>query len=358
MTSQSGSRKLFVFLRARRAGEIVAKSDLLETTEWKESTLKTYISKNVLSSLVAPLDSGDFRILRDGDALTQEDVDASLTQVRRSEFILVKGDRLAGDEGLYELAQELGQGAVGHVWRAFDVLNDHTPVAVKIMLPRQDLLDPSRLANVARRFSREARNGISLNHPAVVQYRDQGLFQRHPFIVMALADGSVADLVKRRGRMPVEDTLVIIRACLNGLEYLHSAGHVHRDIKPHNILRFGDGYKLGDLGIVKWSDINPAITTAGTVTRASIQLGSWYYMAPEQRQSPHDAAPASDIYSLGVTWIEMLTGDVPDPIAVGARQYGVPSDNEAVNAAITKMLDFHPENRPSLHELQSTFRLS
>src|SRR5439155_16357878 len=116
----------------------------------------------------------------------------------------------------------------------------------------------------------------------------------------------------------------IVEFCLDGLEYLHAKESTHRDVKPANLLEFSGVVKLGDLGIVKWSDYDPAFTKGGTTTRHSVQLGSWCYIAPEQQESPHEAVPASDIYSLAVTWIEMLVGTLPSPQAIGAAAYKLP----------------------------------
>jgi serine/threonine protein kinase len=122
-------------------------------------------------------------------------------------------------------------------------------------------------------------------------------------------------------------------------------------VKPHNILRFGDQCVLGDLGIVRWSDMNPAFTSAGTITRASVQLGSWYYMAPEQRIAPHEATAASDIYALGISWYEMLSGKTPDPAAVGAQAFADPCSDSETNALIRQMLEFDQSKRPTVADL-------
>jgi serine/threonine protein kinase len=147
------------------------------------------------------------------------------------------------------------------------------------------------------------------------------------------------------------ESLHVVESAARGLQFLHGAGCVHRDIKPDNILYFGDRIALGDLGIVKWSDLNPAFTSAGTITKAAVQLGSWFYMAHEQRQKPHEAVAHSDIYSLGVSWYEMLTGTTPDPGAVGAEAFDDPTANIDVTALIRRMLRFKPQDRPDAAEI-------
>ena len=124
------------------------------------------------------------------------------------------------------------------------------------------------------------------------------------------------------------------------------------DVKPDNILACNEGFKLADLGIVKWSDFDPRFTTGGTLTKESMQLGSWFYMAPEQQQSPHEAVPASDVYALGVTWIEMLTGKLPSPQAVGAGQYPRPCDDDEVCSLLRRMVAYSPGDRPTVTEIR------
>ena len=97
--------------------------------------------------------------------------------------------------------------------------------------------------------------------------------------------------------------------------------------------------------------MNPAFTSAGTITKASVQLGSWYYMAHEQRVVPHEATAASDIYALGISWYEMLTGDTPDPFVVGAKAFGDPSSDSKTNALIRQMLEFEQRKRPTAADI-------
>ena len=104
---------------------------------------------------------------------------------------------------------------------------------------------------------------------------------------------------------------------------------------------------------MKWSDLNPAFTSAATITRASIQLGSWYYMAPEQQADPHDAIPSSDVYALGVTWYELLTSNTPSPAAFAAGAAEPPSKESKLNEFIASMTAYAPNDRPSLEEISS-----
>jgi serine/threonine protein kinase len=337
------------FLSSKRAGDVVGEDEILTATAWKPSTLSTHHRKHVLDPFLTQEDKGSFRVLRDGHLLTNEEISRAFTQNRPGQLALTKGMVVTGERGSYELMSLMGMGAAAHVWRCKNVASGKL-FAAKVVNPRLDLLDPANLEVLHERFSREARNGIRLAHPNIVTYRDYGEVDAHPFLIMDLATMSLADLLKK-GPLPLSKTVDIVHSCLRGLEHLHDAGCVHRDIKPPNVLIFGSRFAVGDLGIVRWSDMNPAFTSAGTLTRASVHLGSWYYMAPEQRTSPHDALPASDIYALGVSWYEMLTGITPDPAGVAARQFKPAAANTAASALIEKMLSFAPSDRPTTKQL-------
>lgn len=132
---------------------------------------------------------GQNRQLRDGNSLSRGDVTASFTQMRPGVLVLTKGTSLTGRQGRYTLVDEIGRGAVAHVWSAPSQIDKLC--AVKVMMPRQDLLDPKVLNNVGQRFSRESRNGMELRHDHVVTYRDVGVIKSVPFLVMDRADDSL-----------------------------------------------------------------------------------------------------------------------------------------------------------------------
>ena len=168
---------------------------------------------------------------------------------------------------------------------------------------------------------------------------------------MSLADCSVGQLLKERS-LSFGEALKVMRHCVDGLSYLHSEECIHRDIKPDNILKIDSRFLLGDFGIVRWPEWNPSFVSAGTITRNSVQLGSWYYMASEQRAAPHKAENASDVYSLGISWYEMLTRQKPDPAAAAAGIISPIPDNEAATNLIRRMLAFDPAQRPTVSELK------
>ena len=211
-----------------------------------------------------------------------------------------RGDILAGKNDTYSLVKQLGEGAVGHVWSATS--KSLGPIAVKILNPRPDLLDTANFPNVKKRFQREASNGSKLSHPSLIHILDQGDYRNAPFIVMEIAERSVDAILKAVGAFALDDAFPIIRACVDSLAYIHASHLIHRDVKPANVLKCDRGYVLADFGIIKWTDFNPAFTSAATITARSVQLGSWNYMAPEQQADPHEAVPESDVYALGVSW--------------------------------------------------------
>jgi serine/threonine protein kinase len=341
--------RFFEYLSVRRAGEVVTEAELLAATGWKPATLETHRTKHKLDPFLTQLGAGRYRVVLDGATLSKGALADAFSQVSPEALVLTQDLELETERASYSLVRFLGNGAVAHVWEALDP-GSRTAVAIKIMLPRLDLLDPTKLHNVRERFRKEARNGMNLDCPSIVRYRDVGEISGQPFIVMDLADESVAAMLTR-GPLSLARSLEVIQPCLSGLDYLHGKGCVHRDIKPANVLRYGDTFVLGDLGIVQWSDMNPEFTSAGTTTASSIQLGSWYYMAPEQRRSAHHSTSSSDIYALGVTWYELLTGRTLDPAEVAAKDYPPPTDHPAVSQAIREMLEFRPAARPSIADL-------
>lgn len=344
-------------LQHKKEGDIVTAVELMEATEWSPVTLKTHINKNALAPFLTPMNGvkniqqTTFRVRRDGALITKEDVDSAITQIRPTTLNLSPGLLLKAKDADYELVAELGRGAVGQVWKCERIL-DHKNFATKVIDPRADLLNPSTLRDVLHRFEREAKNGPTLSHQNVVVHMDNGRYQDHAFLVMELADESLATQIETAPRT-VDESRVAIACCAAGLKYLHEMKCVHRDVKPHNILRIGSRYVLGDLGIVRWSDMNPAFTSAGTITKASIQLGSWYYMAHEQREAPHEATAASDVYALGISWYEMLTGKTPDVQTVAAKAFPDPCSDSATNALIRQMVEYEQSKRPAVDTILS-----
>jgi serine/threonine-protein kinase len=342
-------KQLFDYLCGKHAGDMVTEQEILIKTGWALTTLNTYRSKNYIDPFLAHNGGGQYRVLQNGNEISEQDVVRAFTQVKHGIFTPMAGMKLEGACGVYELKAKLGNGAVAHVWRCVTKATSAL-MAAKVMNPNQDLLNPKVIGNVRQRFMREAKHGKQLSHPNLIKYRDYGEVEGQPFIIMDLAERSLADILMN-SPLTLTDSLEVLRSCLLGLQYLHGLNCEHRDVKPANILQLGSQFVLGDLGIVSWSDMNPAFTSAATITRDSLQLGSWYYMSPEQRRQPHQVTPASDIYAMGVSWYEMLTQVTPDPADVAAQYFPPATTDSKANELIKRMMSFKPTDRPSVSEL-------
>jgi len=201
--------------------------------------------------------------------------------------------------GRYEIKSELGRGGMSTVYLAYDPNVDRT-VAVKL-LPREFLHHKEFRA----RFNREARIIAALEHSAIVPIYDFGEAEGQPYFVMRhMSGGSLADTLDK-GPITVEEAAKIIERIGSALQYAHSNGVIHRDLKPGNILfdQFGTAY-LADFGIARLEE------TGATLT-GSVFMGTPAYMSPEQVQAVHDIDGRADIYALGVILYEMLTGIKP-----------------------------------------------
>lgn len=199
----------------------------------------------------------------------------------------------------YELGEPLGTGGMSSVVAGHDQVLDR-PVAIK-------LLGQYQQPDARARLLREARAAARLHHPNVVAVYDTGEHDGRPFIVMELVRGrTLADEVRARGQLEIEEAVGIALAILDGLAVAHAAGIVHRDVKPGNVLLPDTGgAKLSDFGIAKaLEDATAGLTAAGTV------LGTPNYLAPELI-SGGTASAASDVYSVGCVLFELLTGRPP-----------------------------------------------
>ncbi|HUS15580.1 MAG TPA: PASTA domain-containing protein [Chloroflexia bacterium] len=210
-------------------------------------------------------------------------------------------DRMAGRvlNGRYELQSVLGGGGMALVYRALDrVLNRN--VAVKV-LREQYASDPT----FQQRFTREAQAAGALSHPNIVSVYDVGKDGDLPYIVMEYVPGlTLRDLIDREGVLAVDQAVEIAAGILAGLEYAHRNGLIHRDIKPGNVLITPQGtVKVVDFGIAKGAT-DLSLTAAGTA------LGTAAYFSPEQARG-EPSRVQSDLYSVGATLYEMLTGRPP-----------------------------------------------
>src|SRR5580658_4404388 len=205
----------------------------------------------------------------------------------------------------FRLIRQLGQGGMGSVWLATHLALD-IPCAVKFIEG-----EIAQLPEAQARFEREAKAAAQLRSPHVVQILDHGVWQGTPYIAMELLDGE--DLGKRlakMGRMPPGDVIRIITQVCRALGKAHSAGVVHRDLKPDNIYLVPDD----DREIAKVLDFGIAKTTGGldgSNTKTGAMLGTPYYMSPEQAQGTRAVDARSDLWSLAVIAFQALTGRLP-----------------------------------------------
>src|SRR5215216_6766715 len=199
----------------------------------------------------------------------------------------------------YELEQKIGEGGMARVYRGRD-LRLNRQVAIKVLHSHY-----ASDTNFLQRFHHEAQAAANLRHPNIVDVYDVGQDGDTHYIVMEYVAGSdLKALLMRSGALPIEQAVYVSECAANGLDAAHRVGLVHRDIKPQNIIVGPGGQvKITDFGIAK-----SALSTA--MTETGVTFGTADYISPEQARG-QPATPRSDIYSLGVTLYEMLTGRLP-----------------------------------------------
>jgi serine/threonine protein kinase len=233
----------------------------------------------------------------------------------------------------YQLQQVLGAGGMAKVYLARDLMLER-PVAIKVL--KQDL---STNPAFRKRFQQEARAAANLSHPNIVTVHDFGFHHGRLYIVMEYVPGKdLKTILKQVGRFPVQDAIpLIIQACA-GIGYAHRAGLVHCDVKPHNMIVTPDQrLKVTDFGIAR------ALASIHPDEHYDVVWGSPQYFSPEQAAGSAPS-PASDVYSLGVIFYEMLTGRLPfesdDPTELARlHREEMPDPPRQINPDIPESLD-------------------
>ncbi|MGQ0612624.1 MAG: serine/threonine-protein kinase [Planctomycetaceae bacterium] len=236
----------------------------------------------------------------------------------------------------YRVESLLGRGGMGTVYRALQISLGRA-VALKI-LPE----DLAASAQFLDRFEREAEILSKLSHPNIVTVFDRGTVDGRPYLVMEYVEGTTLREVLRKGPLPAGDALRIVSSVLAALDHAHRHGIIHRDVKPENVLlSHGTLVKVADFGLSRL--VGPQEQTR--LTRTHLLLGTFEYMAPEQRERARDADSRSDLYATGVVLYEMLTGELP----IG--RFDLPSQrrpgecDRRIDGIVERSLEKDPERR-------------
>jgi serine/threonine-protein kinase len=249
--------------------------------------------------------------------------------------------------GRYEIQEVIGHGGMARVYRAHDTQLQRN-VALKVMAKELDA-DPE----FAKRFQREAVLAAQMRHPSIVTVYDVGEHEGLRYISMEFIEGkSLHDIVKEHGALGLGYTISILKPLADALDYAHSQGAVHRDVKPHNVLIDIDGrVLLADFGIAQ-----PPNADREGLTRTGIFMGTPEYISPEQAEGLR-VNGNSDLYSLAIVAYETITGRVPffgnTPQLILAHVQKMPplptsiapAEPEELNMVLTRALAKRPQDR-------------
>ena len=251
----------------------------------------------------------------------------------------------------YTIEGEIGRGGMGVVYRARDERLQRR-VAIKVLPPEFAFQQ-----DIRERFTREAQTAARLSHPHIVPIHSVGEGEGLVYFVMGYVDGeSVANRIRRRGQLPVEEARRIMMETADALSAAHALSVIHRDIKPDNILLEGTRGRVmvTDFGIAKAL----SSTSGATLTGIGVAIGTPAFMSPEQAAGERDIDGRSDLYSLGVVTYQMLTGALPftAPSVAGILMKQItepapdlrmkrPDTPEDLAAAVSRCLEKDPESR-------------
>ena len=264
-------------------------------------------------------------------------------------------------DGRYRVLSHLADGGMATVYVALDQRLDRQ-VALKVMRP-----DLARDETFVSRFRREARSAAKLSHPNVVAVYDQGEDDGHMFLAMELVNGlTLRQVMQAEGPLTPRAALDILDPVLQALGAAHSAGLIHRDVKPENVILREDGtVKVADFGLAR------AIDTVTSTAQTGVLLGTVAYLSPEQvERGVADAR--SDVYATGLLLFEMLTGtkafigDSPIHVAYQHVHSSVPAPSSRVSTVpveldllVARASARDPDNRPrDANEMLAEMRLA
>jgi uncharacterized protein (TIGR03435 family) len=245
-----------------------------------------------------------------------------------------------------EILECLGRGGMGVVYKARQkTLN--RPVALKLLAPER-VRDPK----FAERFTREAQALAALNHPNIVTIYDFGQAGGFYFLLMEFVDGVNLRQLLRARKFTPEEALAIVPPLCDALQFAHDRGIVHRDIKPENLLLDKAGrVKVADFGIAKMLGAANGGGDGGEAAQENVTqsaVGTRGYSAPEQITDPQRVDNRADIYSLGVVFYEMLTGELP------GKKLEPPSKKVAIDVRLDEVVLRALEKEPELRYQQAS----
>lgn len=265
-----------------------------------------------------------------GDQSTAGDAGQSLSDVGENDGAYDDLGDVVDLTARYEIQEVLGQGGMGEVCKALDLRLKRT-VAIKRL--RSEI---SHSRTGLRRFLTEAQAVAALNHFHIVQVYDYGRDKDGPFLILEYVDGpTLADVIDQKGHLEIEQAVKVTCQLCDALAAAHGRGIIHRDIKPANILLTVDGIaKLTDFGLARQESVDSGHTQAGAL------LGTIDFMPPEQRKDAALTDHRSDLWSLGATLYQMVTGRSPRVLRLDT----VP---DAIRNTIQIVLEEDPDARYS-----------